>query len=59
MAKHECTVPAASAKRRWKCPTCKQTWTFRPNAGKLSEVWHGADNTRMADGSKVKSWWSW
>lgn len=51
MAKHDCDVPATSAKR-WKCPTCKRVWTWNPNAGKGADLWYGRDNVRKANGSK-------
>ncbi|WP_181780931.1 hypothetical protein [Pseudonocardia pini] len=33
---HECDVPPApnpAKKSKWKCPTCRHTWHYRPNAG--------------------------
>ena len=59
MGKHQCAVPAAGpSTKSWTCPTCKTTWDFKPNAGTLSDLWHGRNNVRLRDGSKPKSWWS-
>lgn len=59
MGKHDCQVPSTSAKR-WKCPICKRAWTLHDNAGKGADIWHGRENVRHADGSKVTTtFWDW
>lgn len=59
MTKHECDVPAVSARvKKWKCPVCRHTWRFDPNAGGGAEMWHGTANVRHANGTKPKSPWS-
>lgn len=59
MAKHECQVPSTSA-TRWKCPTCRQVWTWNPRQGTGTDLWHGRDNVRTASGAKPKGGlWAW
>lgn len=59
MAKHPCAVPGGSAKK-WKCPVCKRVWRFDAKAGKGADLWHGRENIRHADGSRVTTtFWDW
>lgn len=59
MAKHDCNVPGGTS-GTWKCPECGRRWDWNPNAGTGTDLWHGRDNVRKADGSKPKGGlWAW
>lgn len=53
--KHDCEMPNTSAKK-WKCPVCKRVWTWKADGDALTTLWHGRDNVRNADGSRLR-WW--
>lgn len=56
--RHDCNVPNTSAKT-WRCH-CGRTWTLTDVvSGTVADLWHGKDNIRNADGSKIKGFWSW
>jgi hypothetical protein len=60
MGKHECQLPAGLTKTRWRCPECWAVWTWNPKAGTGTDLWHGRDNVRTADGAKPRGGlWAW
>ncbi|MEJ3653824.1 hypothetical protein WEH80_12640 [Actinomycetes bacterium KLBMP 9759] len=60
MARHDCQVPN-TPKKKWRCPTCKRVWVWRPgDPTGLTVAWHGRDNVRNGDGSKsTATFWGW
>lgn len=58
---HTCDVPPApnpNKKSKWKCPECKEVWTYRPDRG--VGYFDSFRDVRGADGKKAKpGFWDW